>query len=205
MLINLLLLLIGKSTDTQTIFGNGNINSYSSKSSTGVMDSGTMNNKGLFWGNKDEISGVKVFGLEHWWGNQYRAIAGLIGYSGIQKVKMTYGMSDGSTVDGYNFDGDGYIEVENSNISGTSGGYISKLLFNKNCILPLIVSGSSTTYYCDGIFFNNSAITYPIVGGASWTKYGLSGALYLECIDPPSTYYWSLCACVSCKPLAITE
>ena len=68
MLINLLLLLIGKSTNTRAVFGNGNNNSFVSTSNTGVKATGTMNTKGLFWGNTDNITGVKVFGMEHWWG-----------------------------------------------------------------------------------------------------------------------------------------
>ena len=117
MLINLLLLLIGKSTDTQTVFGTGNNHSYVSNSNTGIKNTGTMNTKGLFWGNQDNVSGVKVFGMEHWWGNQWRRIGGWINDRGTQKIEMTYGQSDGSTNDGYNLDSTGYITVANSTLS----------------------------------------------------------------------------------------
>lgn len=201
MLINLLLLLIGKSTDTQTVFGTGNNNSYVSTSNTGIKNTGTMNTKGLFWGNQDNVSGVKVFGIEHWYGNIWRRIGGWINDKGTQKIKMTYGQSDGSTTDGYNETGSGYISIGGATPSGTSGGYISKMLITDNGLIPTIASGSATTYYCDGLWFNNSQIDYALVGGNS-NAASPTGALcsYLDCAS--SAALWSTGASISCKPLA---
>lgn len=199
MLINLLLLLIGKSTDTQTVFGAGNNNSYVSNSNTGVKNTGTMNTKGLFWGNQDNKSGVKVFGIEHWYGNIWRRIGGWINDKGTQKIKMTYGQSDGSTTDGYNETGSGYISIGGA--SGASGGYISKMLITNNVLIPTITSGSSTTYYCDGLFFNNSQVDYACVGGDAYdTSY--VGALYSSLNSASSGAYVNISAALSCKPLA---
>ena len=200
MLVNLLLLLIGKSTDTQTIFGTGNNNSYVSTSNTGVKNTGTMNTKGLFWGNQDNVSGVKVFGMEHWWGNQWRRIAGWINDKGNQKVKMTYGQSDGSTVNGYNTDGSGYINI-GCTPSGTSGGYINKMTVTENGLIPTTASGSATTYYTDGLWFNNSQVDYAYVGGGSGSG-SLVGALYAFLNFTVSYADWSGGAALSCKPLA---
>ena len=201
MLINLLLLLIGKSTDTQTIFGAGNNNSYVSNSNTGVKNTGTMNAKGLFWGNQDNVSGVKVFGMENWYGNQWRRIGGWINDKGTQKIKMTYGQSDGSTTDGYNTTGSGYISIANSTPSGTSGGYISKMIVSNNCLIPTVVSGSSTTYYCDGLWFNNSQVDYAFVGGGS-DYASFVGALCSSLSNASSVASWDIGAALSCKPLA---
>ena len=203
MLINLLLLLIGKSTDTQTVFGTGNNNSYVSNSNTGIKNTGTMNTKGLFWGNQDNKSGVKVFGIEHWYGNIWRRIGGWINDKGTQKIKMTYGQSDGSTSDGYNETGSGYISIGGATPSGTSGGYISKMLITDNGLIPTIASGSATTYYCDGLYFNNSKVDYVYVGGDS-SSHSLVGALYSAFYDTSSRAYWNLGAALSCKPLATT-
>ena len=92
MLINLLLLLIGKSTNTQEVFGHGNeyglFNNGSTKQDItnwpsngyGVLNSGVMNTKGLFYGTKDldhhEYRGVKVFGIENYWGNVWKMLLG---------------------------------------------------------------------------------------------------------------------------------
>lgn len=200
-LINLLLLLIGKSTDTQTVFGNGHCTGGSSASSNIV--SGTMNNKGLFYGINGTGKGVKVFGMEHWWGNQWRRVAGWINCNGTQKIKMTYGQSDGSTVDGYNTDGTGYVVIPNSTQSGSNGGYISKVLFNENGLIPTTANGSQTTYYCDGLWFNNSQIDYALVGGASSHGY-IVGAFCSGLNRAVSFAYWDVAAALSCKPLALS-
>ena len=187
MLINILLLLIGKSTDSQTVFGAGNNNSS-------VKNTGTMNTKGLFWGNQDNVSGVKVFGIENFYGNVWKRIGGWINANGTQKIKMTYGQSDGSTVDGYNTDGTGYIVIGNSTPIGATGGYVSKVLFNENGLIPTTVNGSQTTYYCDGLWFNNSQIDYALVGAFS-----------LNFSFVVSSNVYGLCgAALSCKPLATT-
>ena len=201
MLINLLLLLIGKSTDTQTVFGAGNNSSYVSTSKTGVKNTGTMDTKGLFWGNQDNKSGVKVFGIEHWYGNIWRRIGGWINDNGTQKIKMTYGQSDGSTTDGYNETGSGYISIGGSTPSGTNGGYISKMLITDNGLIPTIASGSATTYYCDGLWFNNSQVDYACVSGDSAFASPV-GALCSNLNNTSSFTYWSLGAALSCKPLA---
>ena len=103
MLINLLLLLIGKSTDTQAVFGNGNEYGLFGNGPTkrdpinwpsngyGVLNSGTMNKKGLFYGTKDdthhEYRGVKVFGIENWWGNVWKKLLGYTLSTGIVNYK----------------------------------------------------------------------------------------------------------------------
>ena len=202
MLVNLLLLLIGKSTDTQTVFGNGYYTG-GSQSSNSRITTGTMNTKGLFWGSNDSsMVGVKVFGIEHWWGNQWRRIAGWINNKGTQMIKLTYGQSDGSTIDGYNTDGTGYISIGYTP-SGTTGGYISKIAFNENGLIPITASGSATTYYTDGLWFNNSQVDYATVGGSS--AHGLPvGALYSNLNYLVSRVSWHVGSSVSCKPLATT-
>ena len=203
MLINLLLLLIGKSTNTQAVFGTGNNNSYVSDHNTGVKNTGTMNTKGLFWGNQNNVSGVKVFGMEHWWGNQWRRIGGWINDRGTQKIKMTYGQSDGSTSDGYNKTGSGYISIGGVTPSGTSGGYISKMLITDNGLIPTIASGSATTYYCDGLWFNYSQVNYAFVGDST-RHASRAGALSSYLNFASSDTAWDIGAAPSCKPLAPT-
>ena len=203
MLINLLLLLIGKSTDTQTVFGAGNNNSYVSNSNTGIKNTGTMNTKGLFWGNQDNKSGVKVFGMEHWYGNIWRRIGGWINDKGTQKIKMTYGQSDGSTTDGYNETGSGYISIGGATPSGTNSGYISKMLITDNGLIPTIASGSATTYYCDGLLFNNSQVDYACVGGRS-DNASRAGAFCSYLNGATSNTSVTIGSALSCKPLATT-
>lgn len=201
-LINILLLLIGKSTNTQAVFGTGNNNSYSSDSNTGIKKTGTLDTKGLFWGNKDNKTCVKIFGMENWWGNTYRRIGGWVSDNGVQKIKLTYGQLDGSTVDGYNTDGSGYISIS-ATPSGITGGFISKMNFINYGLLPVVLSGSSTTYYTDCMWYNNSIVSYIIVGGCSDSGLG-AGAFYMSTNNTTSYTNYTLNASPSCKPLATT-
>lgn len=200
MLIELLALLISKSTNSQAVFGTGNNNSFISISDPGIKISGTLNNKGLFWGNQDNVSGVKLFGMEHVWGNIWRAIAGYVCDKGTQKIKMTYSTLDGSTVDGYNLDGVSYIPIPNSTPNGNNGGYISKMFFSNYGLMTIAVSGSSSTYYCDGAYFNNTQIGYALVGGDTGNK-NLDGMICAN-IGTSSSYTGWVGASISCKPLA---
>lgn len=194
-LISMLLLMMCKSTNTQAKYGHGRCKS----SNTAATGQGLLNGKGMFFGNTDQTTGVKVFGMENWWGNLWRRIAGLVNVSGKVKVKMTYGMEDGSTVEGYNQTGSGYVEV--GSIGGTSGGYISAMNINKLGITPKTISGSETTYYTDGGWFNNSQTNYALVGG-TWDAGLLVGALccYLRRAASYTSAYHG--AALSCKPLA---
>ena len=195
------MLLIGKSSNSQTTFGSGNNNSYSSSTNTGILNTGTMNDKGLFYGKNDNVSGVKVFGIENFYGNIWKRIGGWINDNGTQKIKLTYGQSDGSTVDGYNTTGSGYISISGSTPSGTSGGYISKMIVSNNCLIPTVASGSATTYYCDGLWFDNSQVDYAIVGGSSYDA-SFVGALASNLSAASSAAAWGIGAALSCKPLA---
>lgn len=190
MLINLLLLLIGKTTDTQTAFGAGNV--YG----TSIVPNGTMDQKGMFYGNDN---GVKVFGLEHYWGNYWRRIAGWVNDRGVQKVKMTYGQSDGSTVTGYNLNGAGYVEIPNSSPSGNNGGFISKMSFDDRGIFPIYANGTSETYYADQIWFDNSIVSYAVVGGAP--GYILRAGAFCSGLSDAASNTGFFDG-ISCKPLA---
>ena len=80
-----LLMLVTKSRDGQASIGPGRVNSNSS-----AINTGTMNSKGLFYGTPGTYTnGVKVFGIENFWGNTYKFIAGLVtlgsGAVGVKK------------------------------------------------------------------------------------------------------------------------
>ena len=163
-LINFLLILMGKSVDTQTVFGNGVITG--SETAFNNYVTGALNDKGLFFGYSDQTHAVKVFGMENYWGLQWRRHAGYGLKNGNQMLKLTYGQQDGSTVDGYNTDFTGYINMGISP-TGTSGGYISEMNFNDKGMFGKEMSGSASTYYCDGQWYNASGDRYARCGGHS--------------------------------------
>ena len=191
-LIGMLCCLMGKSMNTQAKFGKGNNNT------SAAIGQGTMNGKGQFYGKNDNGSGVKVFGMENFWGNIWRAIRGLVTDSSVKaKVKLTHGTADGTSVSDYNFDGTGYIT--RSTITGTTGGYISAMDIDAKGLLPKTVSGSETTYYTDGCWF--AASCYALVGGV-WSIAGHDGALCCNLGNAASVAVADLGAALSCKPLA---
>lgn len=202
-LFRMLCVLISKTTDSQKAFGTGNSSSYVSTSNTGIKNTGTMDKKGMFWGDQTNKVGVKVFGREHAWGNIWKSCGGWINDKGTQKIKMTYGQSDGSTVDGYNITGEGYIAIEDATPSGTTGGYISLCKFTENGIIPKQASGSSTTKYCDGLWFDNGQVDYARFGGSS-NNVVRNGTFYSSLEYSASYTAWGLGVALSCKsPLAI--
>jgi hypothetical protein len=162
--INYLLMLIGKSMDTQTIFGTGRYSGGSSNSNN-QLNTGTLIKRGMFYGDNSN-GAVKVFHIENWWGNIWKFTNGLIQKSGKLYVKMTYGTQDGSSVTGYNTTGAGYIDT-GVTLSGTSGGYISGVTHVPPYgILPTVVSGSSTTYVPDGCWWSTSVTGFARFGSS---------------------------------------
>ncbi len=163
-LINLLLIMLGKSTNTQAVFGTGN-SSGSNKGLTGQLDS-----KGLFYGyEKSNVVGVKVFGMENWWGNVRRRYAGHVADTSTYKhrVKLTYGNQDGGGTGGYNAGGSGYLMTDYI----TANGFISGQKYSNKygmfgCNLNNVSSSyvTATTYYCD---YCNSGKGYAVRGGAA--------------------------------------
>ena len=201
LLINFLLILIGKSTNTQAVFGKG-ISVSGSQTINREFRTGVHNKRGLFHGtNSGEANvytnAVKVFGIENWWGFQWRRYAGDMLVEGQRKIKLCYGQEDGSTVDAFNSTGSGYVNVGDTP-SGTGGGYINKMVFGHDGMFSSISSGTETTYYCDGQWYSNSSARYAFRGGAS-DGGGRVGAFYVHLSADFGLAYWHIGACVSFK------
>lgn len=68
-------------------------------------------------------------------------------------------------------------------------------------ITPETISGSDSTYYCDGAWFNNGQVDYAFVGG-DWNDSLRVGCLYVYLNAAVSTAASDSGAALSCKPLA---
>ena len=192
-LVNDLLTMMFKSTDLQATAG------YGVCSASAAIAPGSMNTKGLFWGAGDKTSGVKVFGMENWWGNIFRRIAGWCISGGTQKVKLTRGTKDGTTVGDYNFDGNGYKTISGVNL--TRSGYISKMKTEPFGRFPMEANGSTTTFEADQVWADSGNGYYAFVGG-SW-GYDLScGPFCAYLFNGSSVAGTGIGAALSCKPLA---
>lgn len=184
-----LLVLMCKSTDIQSKFGYG-------RGSAANAVTGECNTKGLFYGTAGN-GPVKIFGMENWYGNYWKRIAGSCYTASGHAVKMTQGNIDGSTATDYNSTGTGYI-VPGLTMSGTSGGFINAATLTPYGFLPTAVSGSSSTYFCDGGWY--AAGSYALVGG-SYADGLSAGAFALSLGNAFSVANAAFGASLSCKPL----
>lgn len=167
LLTDLLTVLITKSLNSQSKVGTGR----TASGNTSAINTGTMNDKGLFWGANNGTNGVKAWGMENPWGNCWRRIAGMILSSHTIKTKLTYGTADETSVSAYNLDGTGYTSL--GSVSGTSGGYVSHMNISTKGIAPASLSGSDSTYYTDSVFIASGTV-YAFVGGG-WGAAKASG------------------------------
>ena len=175
-LINYLLILLGRSLNTQSVFGTGNVGSgYGGKELNGYL-----NTSGLFYGSSDGTTPVKVFGIENYWGLAWTWCNGLVALNGKQSYKMCEGTVDGSSVSSYDVSGIGYI---NSNIV-PSGTYSIKAmtLIPHIGLVPTTLDGTASTYYCDNCFINTEyASCAASWGGHIWE--GLGGGAFAVCMN----------------------
>lgn len=179
-----LLILMAKSTDTQTAYGNGNCQSASS--AAGLLTTGTLSDKGQFFGYNSNFGQVKVFYIEGFWGDQWLRTAGIIDNKGPIFYKMTpEGM-------GYRInDVEGYIN-SGVTITGTiSGQYISATKCGEFGCIPTAFSGAENLYECDAAWSNQTQLNYLYVGAGASTAPGIGGAFSFAVHNATSDASWT--------------
>ena len=191
-MIGMLLTLMGKSTNVEATYGKGR-DSNNANNTTGECDQ-----RGMFYGTQ-ATGPVKIFGIENYYANYWKRCNGCC-YSTTDglRIKMTETTIDGSTVNGYNTDGTGYVH-NTGTFSGSSGGYISQMTLNENGIFPKVASGSATTYWCDGLWWANGG--FAIVGGG-YGDGSLDGCFAVCLNNAVSSANGSIGGSLSCKPNA---
>lgn len=227
-MVNILLLLIGKSTDSQNVFGQGKTRGLKISTTENFPQNGILNSNGLFYcsvGNvstAQEGSPVKVFGMENWWGGAARRIVGFLRKSSKEAfIKMTYSKADGSTVEGFNATGDGYIQ--SLDFPYESYGFVREMNFSKYGISGKKGGGNYNDGYTDYLSYNPSgslalglehgygqdistsstSVSYNVVSNSFP---GMFSELYratdaTNTILSSSTYNRLECFCLTCKPL----
>lgn len=191
-----LLYLIGKSTDVQATFGRG-IDS-GSQAAAGAYVTGSLNDKGLFYGSTANGStAVKVFGIENFWACKWRRCVGLIGTSTGISYKLTHGTKDGSSATAFNTNGSGYLTLA---YTKPSSDYVKNMNYGKWGIIAKVTGSPATSnkYYCDYFYADTG---FALFGGAS-----TSGAVCGVCVILSRSVghrSWTVAAAPSCKPLKI--
>lgn len=190
-LIRTLLVLMGKSTDTQTVFGNGNC--HSAAAASGLLATGTLKNMGQFYGYNDSTHQVKVFHIEGFWGDQWIRTAGIINSGGKIYAKMT---PEGS---GYQTsDVSGYTDTGVSTPTASQS-FISSMQCSQYGMIPTAVSGSGSTFFCDGMWSNNSQLDYLLAGAGAGDASTFSGAFTFNVNHAPSYANWNNGCGLSCE------
>lgn len=196
-LINALLVLMGKSLNTQATFGRGLDTGNGATKNAYIT--GTLDDKGLFYGDTTTgDSAVKVFGMENWWGCVQRRVAGCATVGRSYKIKLTYGTADGSTATAYDYTGNGYITI--GTIPANSG-YISKMRYDKYGYMPYEVS-DSRDYYADYYtYLNGTSTTIKNVAFGGYCGKGVgAGAFSISDSVKTSSELWYNSTNLSCKP-----
>lgn len=159
--------LVTRSINLEGTIGNGNIEGE-------LLKTGTMNDKGLFYGKSTKNEGVKLFGVENLWGNQLKAMHGI-----IQKLVYILDEEQGITIPEqhlYIKEFYPYNNIENfddvGKIDPNTSGFISSIKFLSDSIyVPDELTGSSTTYF-KSYFQNGESVDannrlYGIYGGSN--------------------------------------
>lgn len=182
-----LLSIIGCSDDLQTTFGQG----VTSPGSSGVLTGGELNSAGAFWGDiSGTVSAVKVFNIEHLWGNQYHRLLGMIAVDGELYISP-YGPYDLTASD------DSYVDM---GVACATSGYVVQTSTTQYGRITETVGGSSSTYRCDYYYINTSGTRVAIVGG--YASAGSGCGSYVNLRNTASSAYWYLAPGLTSKMLA---
>ncbi|MBR2213009.1 MAG: hypothetical protein IJ889_01075, partial [Eubacterium sp.] len=122
--------------------------------------------------------------------------AGLINDNGTLKVKMTYGVADGSSAIGYNPTGAGYLNYGST--YGTDG-FVKKMQADNTMGYKIIeTAGTDATYYCNYYYVNNRQSNYALLGGDSGcgSHCGFSVSLGVGA----GVAGWTIGGALSCRP-----
>lgn len=186
-LLNCMLKLMSKTDNSQAAFGQGQTSGYVNDASVnyGHLDTGTLKDKGQFYGYNDTTHEVKVFFIEKWWGNRWDRINGLLMVQGEILAKMT---------PPYNLTGDGFDKV-GITMTGQSGGYQKETKSSEYGRLPASVGGSSSTYTCDYFWWNAGITAVALVGG-DCNSGANCGADYVYLSHSASNARWTIGASV---------
>lgn len=199
-LINLLLVLFGKSLNSQAVYGQG-LTSGGSESINDNFRTGEQNQRGLFYGmnsgtitSSDFTNCVKVFGIENWWGFAWRRYDGHVLKSGVHYIKNCFGQEDGSTADGFSDSGTGYI---NTDISSPTNGYIAKETFISDTMIASATGSPATSSKCYCDYYYTGTNTFAYRGGPSGSG-AYCGSFSVDLSNSASGRHWNIGSSPSC-------
>lgn len=154
-LIEELCLLISLDDNVQRAFGQGETSGYVADASVnyGHVATGTLYDKGAFFGYSDTTHEVKVFYIEKMWGNRWDRVLGCVLVDDVLMCKLK---------PPFNLTGADYDTV---GITLPAGGWQKETQNTRYGSFPKTVGGSDSTYICDYWYKNATGTRVLVVGG----------------------------------------
>ena len=191
--------LICRNTNSQAVIGG----SYVSGASALQINCGSMKDKGAFWGmefdgSANVTTGTKFLNMENMWCHRWRRPVGINHYSGFVYIKLTPSMADGSKTDHF-------LTNDNDDFLGkyiapglavpyiqTSPQYITVMSSSPLApMLPAVCNGSSTTGFCDVMYYTYGAGARVLACGGYVTAGLGAGAFASSLSSAPSSSSWN--------------
>lgn len=169
MYVTLLTIMVTKSLDVKTSIGLG-VSDLNYTGDNKAIKSGTMNTKGLFYGDNTGRRGIKVFGIENFIGNLAEFTDGLVRLQGQLYSKTSYWYSD--TGSGYRLIGD---------YPPKGSGWVKSVIISDQLLIPSEYDASSTDYFTSYVYMpEDDTLDYVCALGGS---YYMNQSCGLMCMD----------------------
>ena len=178
-----LLKIMAKTDDLQAAYGYGNCDNPAWE----ALPTGTLNDKGQFYGSREKDKQVKVFHTEALWGDKWERLAGLIVDNGTVKVH-THGE--------YNFTGQGYKSVYRYIIRSFDYGFVDGTVMTPYGRFPVSFNGGRHEYTADYGAIDAEIVSVPLVGGCCYNGLTCGACVYLS--HTAGSASWDIAPGLSC-------
>lgn len=169
MYVSYLTILVTKSLDIKTTIGLG-VSDLDYTGDNRAIKSGTMNTKGLFFGNNTGTDGVKVFGIENFIGNLAEFTEGLVRLQDALYCKTTYPYND--TASGYKLIG---------NYPPEGSGWVKSVILSNTLFIPSEYEASSNNYFSSYVYMpEDNTLNYVCALGGSYYMNQSCGHLCMD-------------------------
>lgn len=170
MYISLLTILVTKSLDIKTSIGLGVSDLEYNIGENRAIKSGTMNTKGLFYGNNSGKDGLKVFGIENFIGNLSEFTEGLVRVENNLYYKTSYP---------YNDNGSGYRLI--GEYPPNDSGWVKAVNVIDGLLIPSEYDAASNNYFSSYVYMpEDNTLNYVCTLGGSYYMNQSCGHLCMD-------------------------
>lgn len=169
MYISLLTILVTKSLNIKSSIGLG-VSDLSYTGDNKAIKSGTMNTKGLFYGNNTGKDGIKIFGIENFIGNLSEFVEGLVRIQNTLYCKTSYP---------YNNNASGYTLV--GSYPPNESGWVKSIILNDTIMIPSEYNADSNSYFSSYVYIpEDNTLNYVCAMGGSYYMNQSCGHLCMD-------------------------